>query len=126
MNKHVLVIEDSAIIRKLLRMTLQLAGYQVSETSNGLDGVGMASELKPDVVLLDLMMPGAIDGLEVCRRMRQDPSLASTPVLMLTAKGQEADKLEGLAAGATEYLIKPFEPDNLLKMISRHTPAPPA
>lgn len=126
MTKHVLVVEDSAIIRKLLNMTLQLAGYQVSETNNGLAGVAEALRVKPDLVLLDVMMPGAIDGLEACRRMRQDPALAGIPVLMLTAKGQEADQQAGLAAGATGYLIKPFEPDNVLKMVAQHTSGPAA
>jgi two-component system phosphate regulon response regulator PhoB len=121
MSKHVLVIEDSAIIRKLLRMTLERAGYKVSESYNGLDAIEMALQLRPDLVLLDVMMPGTIDGLEACRRIRQNPALQNTPVLMLSAKGQVTDQKEGLAAGATDYLVKPFEPNNLLQAITRLT-----
>ncbi len=121
MGKHVLVIEDSAIIRKLLRMTLEMAGYKVSEADNGLRAVDMAQQLRPDLVLLDVMMPGTIDGLEACRRIRENPELQNTPVLMLSAKGQVTDQKEGLAAGATDYLVKPFEPNNLLQAITRLT-----
>lgn len=126
MGKHVLVVEDQAIIRKLLRMTLELAGHTVSETDNGLSAVDMAAQLRPDLVLMDVMMPGAIDGLEACRRIRQDPALRHVPVVVLSAKGQAVDRQNGLAAGATDYLVKPFEPDSLLQAIARHTePLPP-
>lgn len=119
MAKHVLIVEDQDIIRKLVRMTLEMAGYAVSEASSGRQGVEVAVAQPPDLILMDVMMPGEMDGLEACRHLRQLPAFAQTPIVMLTAKGQEQDRVAGMAAGATDYVIKPFVPQALLELIQR-------
>lgn len=119
MAKHVLIVEDQDIIRKLVRMTLEMAGYAVSEASSGRQGVEVAVAKPPDLILMDVMMPGEMDGLEACRHLRQLPAFAHTPIVMLTAKGQEQDRVAGMAAGATDYVIKPFVPQALLELIQR-------
>ena len=121
MGKRLLVAEDQAIIRKLIRMTLQMAGHEVFEVANGLDAVAQARALRPDLVLLDVMMPGEIDGIEACRRLRGDPQLQGMPIVMLSAKGQVADQQAGMEAGANEYVVKPFEPNHLVRVVARWT-----
>lgn len=121
MGSRLLVAEDQAIIRKLIRMTLQMAGHEVFETDNGLDAVTQALALKPDLVLLDVMMPGEIDGIEACRRLRADQRMSGVPIVMLSARGQVADQQAGMEAGANEYVVKPFEPALLLQVVKRWT-----
>lgn len=117
--KKVLIVEDQADIRELIRVTLELEPYELHEAEDGLTGLTAAQRLKPDLLLLDVMMPGAMDGLEVCRRVRATSELRRTRIVMLTAKGQAGDKSAGLAAGADEYLIKPFSPLDLMKIVSK-------
>jgi DNA-binding response OmpR family regulator len=100
----ILVVDDEANIRLLLQKQLELEGYSVITASNGESAINTARREKPDLVLLDLMMPG-IDGLEVCRVLRQEMVV---PILMLTAKGSDTDKVVGLTLGADEYITKPF------------------
>lgn len=119
MAKHVLIVEDQDIIRKLVRMTLEMAGYIVSEASSGRQGVEVAMAQSPDLILMDVMMPGEMDGLDACRHLRQLPAFAHTPIVMLTAKGQVQDRIEGMSAGATDYVTKPFVPQALLELIQR-------
>lgn len=121
MGKRLLIAEDQAIIRRLIRMTLQMAGHEVVETDNGLDAVAQALAQAPDLVLLDVMMPGEIDGIEACRRLRADPRTQGVPIVMLSARGQVADQQAGLAAGANEYVVKPFEPAVLVQVVQRWT-----
>lgn len=118
MKPVVVVVEDQADIRKLVRMTLSISDAQVYEADSGESGLRMVSELRPPVVLMDIMMPGEIDGLEACRRIKKDPKLAGTQVVMLTARGQEADLAAGKAAGADAYLVKPFSPLQLLDTVA--------
>lgn len=125
MAKRVLVAEDQAIIRKLIRMTLQMEGFEVIETDNGLDAVSRTLALAPDLVLMDVMMPGEIDGIEACRRLRQLQATRALPVVILSAKGQVADQQAGLQAGANEYVTKPFEPGHLVQVVRRWTGEPP-
>lgn len=107
---RVLVIDDEDDVRMIVRFALEADGrFSVQEARNGADGLYLAQTEQPDLVLLDAMMPG-LDGYEVCRRMRTDPRLASTPIIFLTAKTQGYERREGLAAGATDYLTKPFDP----------------
>jgi CheY-like chemotaxis protein len=118
MRPVVVVVEDQADIRKLVRMTLSISDAEVYEADSGESGLRMVSELRPPVVLMDIMMPGEIDGLEACRRIKKDPKLAGTQVVMLTARGQEADLAAGKAAGADAYLVKPFSPLQLLDTVA--------
>ena len=122
MKPVVVVVEDQADIRKLVRMTLSISEAAVYEADSGESGLRLVNELHPPVVLMDIMMPGEIDGLEACRRIKQDPRLNKTRVVMLTARGQEADLAAGKAAGADAYLVKPFSPLELLDTVAELTP----
>jgi CheY-like chemotaxis protein len=121
--KRVLIVEDQADIRKLIRMTLEFEPYEIHEAANGTDGLQMAIEVQPDLILLDVMMPGELDGLQVCTRVRALPALQATRVVLLTARGQTQDRDAGQKAGADEYLIKPFSPLQLIETIERLMPA---
>jgi two-component system response regulator MprA len=113
MKERILIIEDEERILQFLRRGLTYEGYAVDTAFNGLDGLAIAREFPPDLVILDWMLPG-MDGLEVCRRLR----LASkVPILMLTAKDSVPDRVDGLDAGADDYLVKPFEFEELLARI---------
>jgi two-component system response regulator RegX3 len=102
--KHILVVEDEEAIRETLRFNLVREGYQVSQASNGIEALDKARELRPDLIVLDLMLP-ELGGLEVCRILRQE---TTTPVLVLSARDSELDKIVGLRVGADDYMTKPF------------------
>ena len=121
--QRVLIVEDQADIRKLIRMTLEFEPYEIFEAANGLEGLQKADTLLPDLMLLDVMMPGEYDGLQVCARVRANPALKHTRVVLLTARGQVEDRDAGKQAGADEYLIKPFSPLQLIETIERLLPA---
>ncbi len=112
----ILIVDDEANIRMLLKFNLEKAGYQVVEADNGKKALELVAEENPQLVLLDLMLPG-IDGLEVCRQLKSSPSSSCLPIIMLTAKGEEVDKVLGLELGADDYLTKPFAPRELLARI---------
>lgn len=113
MKERILIIEDDDQILKILRRSLVYEGYQVDTAVDGEGGLNMLRDNKPALVILDWMLPG-MDGLEVCRRVRE---LGNQPVLMLTAKDTLEDRVQGLDAGADDYLVKPFELDELLARI---------
>jgi len=102
--KHILVVEDEEVIRETLRFNLAREGYQVSQASNGIEALEKVRELRPDLIVLDLMLP-ELGGLEVCRILRQE---TTTPVLVLSARDSELDKIVGLRVGADDYMTKPF------------------
>jgi two-component system phosphate regulon response regulator PhoB len=106
-NKSILVVEDEDDIRELLRYNLAKEGYQVSCSASGEEALKTVRVSLPDLVLLDLMLPG-VDGLEVCRSLKQAPQTRNLPIIMLTAKGEEADIVAGLELGADDYVTKPF------------------
>lgn len=106
-REHILVVEDEEDIRELLRYNLEKEGYRVTPVSSGEEALQAVRSAPPDLVLLDLMLPG-LDGLEVCRALRQDPQTRNLPIIMLTAKGEEADIVAGLELGADDYITKPF------------------
>jgi DNA-binding response OmpR family regulator len=122
---RVLVIEDEADIRELIRYNLEQEGFSVREAATGEEGIVDARKKLPDAVLLDLMLPG-IQGLEVCRRLRNMPETRRVPLIMVTAKGEEADIVAGLEMGADDYLTKPFSTRELvarLRSVLRRGPA---
>ena len=121
--KRVLIVEDQADIRKLIRMTLEFEPYEIHEAADGTEGLRLADQVKPDLILLDVMMPGEFNGLQVCTRIRANPSLRDTPVVLLTARGQNQDRDAGEQAGADQYLIQPFSPLQLIETIERLLPA---
>ncbi|MFH1865449.1 MAG: response regulator transcription factor [Candidatus Eisenbacteria bacterium] len=116
MSKHVLVIEDDKDILELITYNLGREGYDVTGVVSGEEGMDAARSAGPDLVLLDLMLPG-IDGLEVCRRLKADPDTAHLPIIMVTAKGEESDIVAGLELGADDYVTKPFSPKVLIARI---------
>ncbi|HHU20283.1 MAG TPA: response regulator transcription factor [Bacilli bacterium] len=105
-EQTILIIEDEERIRRLLKMYLERDGFETVEASNGEDGVALAVENNYDLVILDLMLP-TLDGISVCKEIRKTKSM---PILMLTAKGEESDRIEGFEAGADDYVVKPFSP----------------
>jgi two-component system response regulator MprA len=113
MRERILIIEDDEAILQVLRRTLSYEGYRVQTALDGNSGLVLAREEPPDLVILDWMLPG-IDGLEVCRRLRTG---GEAPILMLTAKDAVADRVLGLDAGADDYLVKPFDFDELLARV---------
>ena len=117
--KKILIVEDQPDIRKLIRMTLEFEDYEIHEAADGAFGLRMASAVGPDLVLLDVMMPGELDGLQVCQRIKSDPRLAGLKVVLLTARGQARDREAGQLAGADDYLVKPFSPLQLIETIDR-------
>ncbi len=117
MSKHrILVIDDEKDIVKLLQYNLEKEGYQVLSSFSGEEGFEVARAKKPDLILLDLMLPG-VDGLEVCRLLKSDRQTRSIPVIMLTAKGTEIDQVVGLELGASDYISKPFSIKVLLARV---------
>ncbi len=112
----VLVVDDEDNIIELIRLGLRYEGFQVEVASDGEQGITMAQRINPDLVILDVMMPG-IDGLEVCRRLRANPTTQDVPILMLTAKDEVGDRILGLQTGADDYLTKPFDFYELLERI---------
>lgn len=105
--RQILVIDDEKDIVETIEYNLSKEGYKVSKSYDGMNGLEAVQKKMPDIVILDLMLPG-MTGIEVCKAMRSDPKTASIPVIMLTAKGEETDKIVGLEVGADDYMTKPF------------------
>ncbi|MFN5048008.1 response regulator transcription factor [Roseateles sp.] len=118
MSKTVLIVDDHADIRRLIRMTLEFEDYQIHEAVDGESALQLAAVLRPDVVLLDVMMPGSMDGLEVCARLKAEPRYAGMQVVLLSARGQARDREAGLRAGADAYMVKPFSPLQLIEHLA--------
>ena len=116
MTGTILIVDDEASIRELLKFNLQKEGYTVLEAEEGTNGLLIAKSEKPDLVVLDLMLPG-MDGLEICRTLKSQHNTAGIPIIMLTAKNEEIDKIIGLELGADDYLTKPFSPRELVARI---------
>jgi two-component system, OmpR family, phosphate regulon response regulator PhoB len=115
--KKILIIEDQADIRKLVKMTLDFSDYELHEASEADSGFGMVKAIQPDLILLDIMMPGEIDGLSLCAMLKATDKFKHIPIILLTARGQAADRQAGLEAGADEYLVKPFSPIKLIEVV---------
>ena len=114
---RVLVVEDSADIAELIRHYLERANYTVDQLTAGTDVLPWVRQARPDLVVLDLMLPG-MDGLVVCQALRRDPATAHLPILMLTARGEETDRVRGLEIGADDYVTKPFSPKDLVARVA--------
>lgn len=112
-KESILVVEDEEDIRELLKYNLEKEGYQVFGSATGEEALQAVRNRRPDLILLDLMLPG-MDGLEVCRKIRGEAQTQHLPIIMLTAKGEEADIVTGLELGADDYITKPFSPRVLL------------
>ena len=115
-QKHIIVIEDEKDILDVLEYNLKREGFRVSTLSDGKAGLKMVRQDKPDLVLLDIMLP-EIDGLEICRILKSETSTRNIPIIMLTAKEEESDVVLGLGLGADDYVTKPFSPKELIARI---------
>jgi len=116
MAAKILVIEDQAEIRRLIRWSLAETDHQVQEAPNGALGLAMAQAIRPDLIYLDVMMPGELDGIAVCQQLRQDPATAGLLIVILSADASQDNKARALAAGANFFLPKPFSPAKLLEL----------
>lgn len=112
-NKKVLIVDDESHIVELVRVCLEDTDYDIIEAYDGQAALDKAREENPDLILLDIMLP-KMDGYEVCKNLKTDESTRSIPIVMLTAKGQEVDKVKGFQSGADSYMTKPFSPLRLL------------
>lgn len=119
MPGKILIVDDEVHIRMLLEQTLEELeedyGVDILSAQNGEEGLALIRSQKPDVVFLDIMMP-KLNGYEVCQRVKEDPAITSIGIVLLTAKGQEVDRRQGLELGASRYMTKPFDPDEVLKV----------
>lgn len=115
-QSKILIIEDEAAIRDMLKFTLTASDYEVAEAANAEDGWKLALEHKPDLILLDWMMPGT-SGVALAKRLRQNDKTLTIPIIMLTARGEEEDQVQGFDSGADDYVIKPFSPRALVARI---------
>ena len=115
-REKIVVIEDEADILEVIQYNLRREGFQVLASRDGDAGLAQVREQAPDLVLLDLMLPG-LDGIELCRRLKQDPVTRAIPIIMVTAKGEESDVVLGLGVGADDYIPKPFSPKELVARV---------
>lgn len=122
--RKLLIADDEAGIRSLVRMTLESDAYEIIEAADGAEALELARKHHPDLLLLDVMMPG-ITGLEVCRTLKGDPDTAGITIVMLTARAQDSDREAGRAAGAESYFTKPFSPVALLRKVDEIFAGPP-
>ncbi len=116
MTGNILIVDDEMSIRELVAFNLQKEGYRIIQAQDGISAVSLAKNEKPDLIVLDLMLPG-MDGLEVCRTLKNQHHTAGIPIIMLTAKNEEIDKIIGLELGADDYLTKPFSPRELIARV---------
>ena len=115
---RILVADDDPVIVRLLEVNFRLEGYDVETASHGEETIQKALEVGPELILLDVMMPG-LDGWELCRRLKEDDGTAGIPVIFLSARAQEEDRKRGLELGVVEYVTKPFDPGDLVGLVAR-------
>ena len=127
MKPLILIVEDEAALATMLRYNLEKEGYRVCEAGDGEEALTLVAERKPDLVVLDWMLP-SLSGIEVCRQLRRKPATRELPIIMLTARGEEGDKIRGLNTGADDYMTKPFSLPELMAriraMLRRVQPVP--
>ena len=116
MNARILIVEDEEPLTMLLRYNLEAEGYEVETAARGDEADTRLKESSPDLVVLDWMLPG-LSGIELCRRLRARPETRQLPIIMLTARGEESEKVRGLATGADDYIVKPFSVPELLARV---------
>lgn len=119
MEKTVLIIEDEKLIIVSTQMVLEASGYQVESAVNGEEGINSAKGMRPDLILLDIMMPG-IDGWETLTRLKRDPETSDIPVIIFTAREHARGHQKSAEMGAADYFRKPFEPDELIELVEKH------
>jgi two-component system phosphate regulon response regulator PhoB len=117
MNPRILIVEDEEALTLLLRYNLEAAGYEVDTVARGDEAELRLQEASPDLVILDWMLPG-VSGIELCRRLRAQPDTRQLPIIMLTARGEESERIRGLATGADDYVVKPFSVPELIARVT--------
>lgn len=115
-KKTILIVDDDVYIRRPLEFILREEGYEPVTASDGEEGLRKAAEVRPDLIFLDVMMPG-LDGFSVCRKLKEDPGLAPIPIILLSARGQDEDRDRGLGAGAADFMTKPYSPAELVRRV---------
>jgi len=115
--KKILIVDDQPEVRELVSVTLEVGPYQILTAASGMQAIEAALRETPDLILLDVMLPGGPEGIEVCRQLKSDPRTQSIYIVMLTSKGQTRDREFALAAGADDYFVKPFSPLELINKV---------
>ena len=115
--KKILIVDDQVEVRELIEVTLKSDRYQIIQAKNGKEAIEIANKVKPDLIFMDIMMYGGIDGLEATRRLKSNPETKNSIIIMLTAKCQKEDYKKGFDAGADDYFAKPFSPLRLIKKV---------
>ena len=126
-GRSILIVDDEAPIREMIAVALEMAGYDCLEADNAQDAHAIIVDRKPDLILLDWMLPGGTSGIELARRLKREELTSDIPIIMLTAKGEEDNKIQGLEVGADDYITKPFSPRELvarLKAVLRRAANP--
>jgi CheY-like chemotaxis protein len=118
--KKILVVDDQKEVRSLILATLRNGDFHFLQACSGQEAIEVARSERPDLIVMDLMMPGVVDGLEATKAIRDDPATKHAIIFMLTAKGQHMDKLKGIDAGADAYIVKPFRPSDLNSLVSEY------
>jgi len=115
--KKILIVDDQAEVRRMVEITLRLGDYEILQAEDGEKAIEIARTEIPDLIIMDVMMPGDIDGFEAARILKNNPETKAIIIVMLTARGQETDKEKGLEVGADDYFVKPFSPMELIQKI---------
>ncbi len=118
MKKKILVIDDEPLVVEVLKIRLKMNNYEVITASDGTEGIERAVTEKPDLIILDVVMPG-LDGYQVCQKLKEDTNTKTIPVIMLTALGQSPGRKKGYSAGAQDYIFKPFDDEELLNSVEK-------
>lgn len=116
-KKRILIVDDQGELRKLVRMTLEFEDYELHEAEDGERALGLVKAIKPDLVILDVMMPGDCNGYDVCQQIKDNPEFSDIYIVLLTARGQKEDLERGSEVGADTYLVKPFSPIELIGVV---------
>lgn len=116
MSKRILVVDDEPAIARLVKMSLAVEGYEVRTATSGFEAMEALDDMKPDLAVLDIMMPG-MNGFELCLELKKSPKTKNTKIVFLTARGNPGDAQQGLAVGGDDYILKPFDPEELLEKV---------
>ena len=118
MAKKILVIDDEPLVVEVLKIRLKMNNYEVITACDGAEGIERAMREKPDLIILDIVMPG-LDGYQVCQKLKEDRNTKTIPIIMLTALGQSAERKKGYSSGAYDYIFKPFDDEELLNSVEK-------
>jgi len=115
--KKILIVDDQLEVRELVEVTMRVGDYQILKAQSGEEAIEIVKAEKPELIIMDVMMPGGMDGLEATRILKNDPETKNCKIIMLTAKGQQSERENGIKAGADDYFVKPFSPLDLIRKV---------